>query len=78
MKHIELHVIANEHDVDLANIAGLLDNELTHFDTICDSCEEVLRLGHGREIAVVILTDTVSKLSCETCLTDTLGTVILN
>lgn len=78
MKHIELHVIANEHDVDLANIAGLLDNELTHFDTICDSCEDVLRFGHNRQVAVVVLTDTVSKLSCETCLTDTLGAVILN
>jgi hypothetical protein len=78
MKHIELHVIAKEHDVDLVNIAGLLDNELLHFDTICNSCTQLIRLGDGKEFATIVLTDTVSKLSCETCLTDVIQAVILN
>lgn len=78
MKHIELHILENEHDVELANIAGLLDDDLELFDTICVICEKLIQLQKHSEFGAIVLTDTVSKLSCETCLTDTVATVILN
>jgi hypothetical protein len=78
MKHIELHILENEHDVELVNVAGLLDDDLEIFDTICNTCEQLIQLQKQREFGVVVVTDTVSKLSCERCLTDTVGAVILN
>ena len=78
MKHIELHILENEHDVELVNIAGLLDDDLEVFDTICNMCDELIQLHKRDEFAAIVLTDTVSKLSCETCLTGTVTTVILN
>ena len=78
MKHIELHILENEHDVELANVAGLLDEHLELFDTICAMCSQLIRLETHREFGAIVVTDEVSKLSCETCLTDTLGAVILD
>lgn len=78
MKHIELHILENEYDVELANMAGLLDDDLELFETICIMCEGLIQLHTHEEIGVIVLTDTTSKLSCEACLTDTVSTVILN
>lgn len=78
MKHIELHILENEADVELVNIAGLLDDDLELFDTICNLCEELIQLRKRDEFGIVVVTDTLSKLSCERCLTDTVATVILN
>lgn len=78
MKHIELHILENEADVELVNIAGLLDDDLELFDTICNLCEELIQLQKRDEFGIVVVTDTLSKLSCERCLTDTVATVILN
>lgn len=77
MKHIELHILENEHDVELANIAGLVDDDLELFDTICVMCDELIQLEKNDEFGAIVLTDTVSKLSCETCLTDIVRTAML-
>lgn len=78
MKHIELHILENEHDVELVNIAGLLDDDLELFDTICGLCEQLIQLHKHEEFGAIVLTDTVSKLSCETCLTETVRTAMLD
>ena len=70
MKHIELHILENEHDVELANVAGLLDDDHELFDTICNLCDELIQLHKKDEFAAVILTESSSKISCEACLTD--------
>jgi hypothetical protein len=78
MKHIELHILENEHDVELANIAGLLDDDLEPFETICEMCSQLIQLEKHNEFGTIVLTENFSKLSCETCLTSTVGTAILN
>lgn len=78
MKHIELHILENEHDVELANIAGLLDDDPELFDTICVICEQLIQFQKQQQFAAIVVTENFSKLSCETCLTEVLRTDILN
>lgn len=78
MKHIELHILENEHDVELANIAGLLDDEIELFDTICSLCEELIQLQKNDEFGAIVLSENFSKLSCETCLTVIVRTAMLD
>lgn len=78
MKHIELHILENEHDVELANIAGLLDDDPELFDTICVLCEDLIQLQKNDEFAAIVLTENFSKLSCETCLTENVRSAMLD
>ena len=70
MKHNEMHIIENVRDVELANIAGLLDYTLSVSDTTCELCRELLVFGKNADLGFIILTETTSRLSCESCLTD--------
>lgn len=72
MKHIELHIIESTHDFELANIAGLLNDDVALYDTICDICEQlVYSEGDAKSAKLpshVLLSDEASVLSCDSCL----------
>jgi hypothetical protein len=80
MKHIEVHVIESRKDLELAQLAGLLDDALVR-DTICDSCEKLIPSNKSakmsKPLAFVTVSETSSKLSCEVCLTNTITGLIL-
>ena len=75
MEHIEIHVIDSHKDLELAELAGLLDDALVR-DTICNSCEELIPSNKSAK-AFITVSETSSKLSCEMCLTNTITGLIL-
>ena len=75
MEHIEIHVIDSHKDLELAELAGLLDNNPVR-DTICNSCEELIPSNKSAK-AFITVSETSSKLSCEMCLTNTITSLML-
>ena len=80
MKHIEVHVIESRKDMELAELAGLLDDSPIG-DTICDYCEQLILSRKSakvsKSLAFITVSETSSKLSCEMCLTNTVTSLIL-
>jgi len=63
MKHIEVHLLNDSRDVELAGLAGLL---LTSYVTSCDICESEISIHQSG--CAVVLSDSASAVSCESCL----------
>ena len=63
MKHIEVHLLNDSRDVELAGIAGLL---LTSYVDSCEICDSQIAVPH--DPCAVVLSDTSSVVSCESCL----------
>ena len=74
MKHLEIHIIESTHDFDLANIAGLLNDDVALYDTICVLCEKLISSdGDARQTSLpvyVILNDEQCIVCCSSCLID--------
>jgi len=78
MEHLEMHVITTPHDTELAVVAGLIDE---FADLSCKVCDEVIPFTNiptaNRNMAVIILSEDDIVISCETCLTDAIQTLML-
>ena len=77
MEHLELHTIRSSHDMELAIIAGLLDE----FDEIsymtCDICDGMVAFVDADSLGLILLSEEGIKKSCESCLTVAVQTVIV-
>lgn len=70
MEHLELHVIKSSHDIELAVIAGLMDEFEDEADISCDLCEKVVEFHLAvPQLGFILLSEDQMKISCETCLT---------
>jgi formylmethanofuran dehydrogenase subunit E len=78
MEHIELHVIENTKDFELAVISGLIEEEVLITELSCDLCQELVYSRENATLnATIVLNDKLVKVSCDSCLTDAVSAVIL-
>jgi len=74
MKHLEVHIIESIHDFELANLSGLLDDDVALYDTICEICEQLVYSdGDARNAKLpvyVTLSDEACVISCDSCLVE--------
>lgn len=78
MEHIELHVIENIRDFELATLSGLIEEDIAFVDLSCDLCQQLVYSEENAELnATIVLNDKLVKVSCDSCLTDAVSAVIL-
>ena len=79
MEHIELHVMKSSHDVELAMIAGLLDEFEDTAELACSLCEQLISLTGKADgnSALILISESTATLSCESCLTSSLESVMV-
>ena len=75
MEHLEVHVIKSSRDMELAIIAGLIDEFEEISQLTCDICEEVVSFSRNDSLSAVVLSDSSMKKSCESCLTVAIQTI---
>ena len=78
MEHLEMHVITSNQDTELAVVAGLVDE---FAELSCKLCEEVISFTNiktaSQGMALIVLSEDDMIISCETCLTDAIQTLML-
>lgn len=65
MKHLEVHVLETQHDLELAIIAGLLPEDENSDFLFCDVCDSDIQVD--QKPAVLLLNDELARLSCLAC-----------
>lgn len=78
MEHLEVHVIRSSRDMELAIIAGLLDEFGEISQMTCDICDELVTFVDADSLGFILLPEEGIKKSCESCLTVAVQTVIVS
>jgi hypothetical protein len=78
MEHLELHVIRSSRDMELAIVAGLLDEFGEISQMTCDICDELVTFVDADSLGFILLPEEGIKKSCESCLTVAVQTVIVS
>jgi hypothetical protein len=78
MEHLELHVLNSSHDIELAIIAGLID-EFEDVDKVaCNLCEGLIQFNSKTpKIGFIVLSEETMTISCDTCLTSSVESVMV-
>lgn len=81
MKSIEVHVVSSPHDLELAQSAGLLDENNTPMIVTCGLCQTLILLptqpNSETPQAHIVLSDEEQTISCNLCLGLALQTFML-
>jgi hypothetical protein len=76
MEHLELHVIKSSHDIELAIIAGLIDEFEDVEKVACNLCEELVEFTSKKSVTgFIILSEEKMTISCDSCLTSSIESV---
>lgn len=77
MEHIEIHVMKNPHDVELAVIAGLIDEFEDTVELACGLCDQLIHFTENAAAGFIVLSEDTEIISCEACLTSSVGSVMV-
>ena len=70
MEHIEIHVMKSPHDVELAMVAGLLDEFEDTVELKCEVCDDLIHFSNtDPKQGYIVLSTEKMIISCDTCLT---------